>query len=615
MKDLPIEKFGTKLMVSSKSVNKIPDEYLKYAQNARIYDWGIWPAKGKQLLTSSALWTNNKGGFTMNGKLYQITNSIIYEINESDWTQTSIATLWYDSPTDNLVYSNTTWSFSSLATDNFTFSVSGDPIRTIKYVEADKQLKLYDIFGTLREVKNLSVDNTWKALPAVRLVKSWTATVTYTTWFDDWSWYILTDWQYVNILANSWNIEAEIWYYNTIEIAIIVSADRDLEVFDWTSTLTPVAISNSWIIEYTRGYSFLADNNVLRISRPITVANPEYAYDFTWAWSQQITYKSKITSLIGTMNWLYVFTEDTLEFLGANSLQNVAWSATFISTPLWEGWKPVNNHSVAASWDRIFYITENQQIKTVNYIAGTSDPSIWELSSRPIIWIKELLDNVAIIQPTSFAFENENDNTIQFHLRTTNALYNDIVIVYDLVNDTWDIDKGKNYNYVVKKENLYYWYSDINSSIYLDDTWFSMAWSPIPFRIITQAMNQWSIIQKKYGWFFTAWAIWPFSTVDYIVRIDWGWAFQDKITWDPSIIHWLWELWGATVWWEPTWWDLVYETELQPFDRYADEGRICLYWKRIEIEIRSSSQIQDFLIDILWIRAEQSVNIDISDKF
>lgn len=41
MQTYPIKKFGTKLMVSSKAVNTIPDEYMSYARNARIYDGGI----------------------------------------------------------------------------------------------------------------------------------------------------------------------------------------------------------------------------------------------------------------------------------------------------------------------------------------------------------------------------------------------------------------------------------------------------------------------------------------------------------------------------------------------------------------------------------------------
>ena len=112
MKNINIDKFGTKLLAVSKSINKIPNYFLKISQNARIYDGGIWPAPWKIIHTNSTLWTNNKGGFVLNGKLYQIANSKIYEIwNEG--TQTEKATLWYDERVDILVYDFITEKFSS----------------------------------------------------------------------------------------------------------------------------------------------------------------------------------------------------------------------------------------------------------------------------------------------------------------------------------------------------------------------------------------------------------------------------------------------------------------------------------------------------------------------
>jgi hypothetical protein len=36
------------------------------------------------------------------------------------------------------------------------------------------------------------------------------------------------------------------------------------------------------------------------------------------------------------------------------------------------------------------------------------------------------------------------------------------------VNDTWNVDTNKNYNYVVKFGQQYYGFSDVNSSIYED---------------------------------------------------------------------------------------------------------------------------------------------------
>lgn len=61
------------------------------------------------------------------------------------------------------------------------------------------------------------------------------------------------------------------------------------------------------------------------------------------------------------------------------------------------------------------------------------------------------------------------------HIRSEGSPINDYVLVYDLVNDTWNVDTMKNYNYVVKMTDKYYGFSDANTSIYEDDTGFSDA--------------------------------------------------------------------------------------------------------------------------------------------
>ena len=508
MKDIFIEKFWTKLMVASKSVNKIPTEYMKYSQNARIFDWWIWPRKWKRLIINSTLWTKNQGAFELNSKLYQVTNSKIYEIDTVNETQTEIDDLWYDERVDVLVYNS----------------------------------------------------------------------------------------QYA-IIASEWEI---------------------LQVFDWTTITTPATVP-AWdtggILEYTRWYSFYWIWNILYISRPITAANPEYGYDFTGAWSQNISFDSKITGLKGTMNWLYIFTEDKVEFIWANSLQNVAWAAAFISTPLWFGWEPVNNLCIAASWEKIFYITKNLQVNTINYIQWTDSPTIWQISNRPVISIKEFLNTISPEQPSAFAFYNKNDEIIEFHVRENNSLFDNKVLVYDIPNDTWNIDIWKNYNYVVKFWYENYWFSDINSNIYKDNEWYNDAWTSIKFLLRTQNMNQWAIRQKLYWWLLTAWWVWTQTELKYKVLVDNQSVFTDSITWNINNIDSLWEIGGETIWWEPIWWELNYISEITPFDRIADEWRIWNSGKRIQIEISSNSQIQDFIIDVLWIRAKQTSHTDISSKW
>ena len=503
-------------MVASRSINTIPDEYLDLAQNVRIYDWGIWARPGKQILVNSPLWTNNKGGFTMNSKLFQITNSKIYEIDTTTGAQTEKATLWYDAFTD------------------------------------------VEVYGT--------------------------------------------------------------------NIAIITSPGQVPKLYDWVttvSTITTVPAWNTGIVEYCRNFSFITKDNILYISRPITATNPEYSYDWTGSWSQNITYDSKIIWLKGTMNGLYVFLENKIEYLGANSLQNVSWSATFISTPLGEGAAPISNTCIAASGDKIFYISRNLKIQTVNFIQGASNPSIGELSARPVVWIKDLLLQVSTVQPTAFAYFNENFNIIEFHCRTIWSMFNERVIIYDMINDTWSIDTGKNYNYIVKYGFDYYGFSDINSSIYKNDVGFSDNWTPIATKIKTWWYNAWSILQKIFGGFYTSGAIWFLTELEYNVFVDWESVFTDVIAWSElentefqiNTVSWLWELSWIELSWEPVAWYLSYESQRTTFDRIADIWRIYSSGKRISVEISSSSQIQDFIIDMIWFAYEPSNFTDIPDKF
>lgn len=114
------------------------------------------------------------------------------------------------------------------------------------------------------------------------------------------------------------------------------------------------------------------------------------------------------------------------------------------------------------------------------------------------------MNTLDLNQPDAFGFYNENDKTVQFHIRSLTSGYNDYVLTYDLVNDTWNVDTQKNYNYVVKLGSTYYGFSDVNSSIYIDDTGYSDAGSAIEFHIRTNNLNQGTILKKKYRGFYTA---------------------------------------------------------------------------------------------------------------
>jgi len=584
IKQIPIEKFWSKLMIAGKSINNVPNFYLSESKNARIYDWGIWPRRWKQLLTSSSIGTKNRWGFTMWDKLYQITNSKIYEINETTGAQTEKATLWYDAMTDILVY----WTDIALIVSDW------------------QELRLFN----------------WTTISTPQTIG--TTTLTYTTlitsftiwqtifWMTSWAQWIVRSIDYTNkkvtigtpLAWSGWNFA--IW--ENIGSSLVV------HIADWITAITYNAIK-WWIIEYCRWYSFLAKDNILYISSPITPDSPSNAYNFSGTWTQTITYDTTINWLYSTLNGLYVFTEDKIEFLGANALQNVSWSATFISTPIWESNYPISNLCIAGAWDKIFYISQNLQVKSVNFTAWITSAQIGTISTRPVISIKELLNTFDITQPDIFACYNQNEENIQFHIRTSWSGFNDQVLVYDLINDTWNIDFNKNYNYVVKKDEKYYGFSDVNSSIYEDWIWYSDAWVAIPFRIVTQNIIFGTALYKLFVWFFTSGWIWFLSDLKYTVNIDENIVFQQTIQGSKFWIWPLWEIWANPVWEIDIWGWPLYQSKLNPFDKIADQGRIFRNGKRINYIIESDSQIQDFIIDLLGTCLIPTNFTDLQNKF
>lgn len=595
-------------MVASKAVNTIPYEYLKYAQNLRIYDGGIWPRLGFQALYESNEW-ENRWGFSLNGLLYQIEGGKVWKL-ENDGTRTDIADVWYDGRADVLVYQNTRGEFTVNATQTITWDSSANwPVNYWHNINNEQLLgTLYTSTDSFNYDELFSTDITGFALPAIKFLQTGT-----TTFLKSWSpvvvesdWIIATQGQYVRSdgTQTSGTFDIQLGRYTTTQTAIIASDWQELKIFDGEN-ITSVTIDNSGLIEYTAGRSWITNSNILLASRPITLANPEYAYDFTGTGSYQIVYDSEIGWLKATLSGLYIFTQKNVEYISDGQTVNG------LSIPLWEWGNPINNLCIVAAWEKIFYITKKLEIETVNYVSGINDAQVGKLSNQKLVNIREYLQNLDTEQPTAFAFNNKNENTVQFFLREIGADFNNVCIVYDIVNDTWNIDKGRYFNYVVENNDIYYGYSDITASVYRDYIGFNDNGARITTIGKTQSMSYNSPMQKLFWGFNIQGAISSLSSVDFIVCIDEQEVFRDTLQETEILDAWTGSkaTWEVDIGWEST------QDERVPFIREADHGRIWLYWDRIQVEWQSDNDIQDYLLDSLWIKLEMVQNINIENKF
>lgn len=575
-----IEHFWLKLMTSSKSVNKIPDYYLGLAQNARLYDTGIWPRRWKKLFIEwDEVWSNN-WAFVLKWVLYQIANWKIYKIDDKEKTRTYIwdtnftkrvnIITYSVSENNNLALISSPWCRMKIFDWNKIFENNYDKIVDFDFVDYSAQYPEWSRF--------LSRDDSWEIC---------------------WQWYIhIMDTSVRKITAGliywyiaQWKqITDDDWKY------IIQKAEQIQEKhIDW------------WNIEKLFEYFFAYRKNILYLSPVINANFTAWVYNFVWKDTKRIYFDNDIIAIKSTMSGLYIFTEKRVHYLNN-------WSKTSYST-LWEAWIPINCFLLVSAWDKIIYLTKWLNIAQISYMEWTNTPWIWDLSTKANAWIKNLLDQLDENQDNWFAFYNERERVVQFHLKTRWSNYNDICFIYDLVNETWAVDTNRNYNAIIEYKNKLYWFSANNTNIYIDDTSNTDDWEAIDFKILTQALDFETQADKFFQWFFLSWWISENTSIKIKAYIDWENEFEEEINW-REIKEQKWSNYQ----------DIQSITNnslfnknntsniLHNFSMRADSWSLNKSGEKIMIEIQSNSKEQNFILDRLGFIKKDSSYIQTNNK-
>ena len=396
--------------------------------------------------------------------------------------------------------------------------------------------------------------------------------------------------------------------------------------YDWTTlaqTTTTSPDVDPIIADRFTGFTFMAGNtadkeNVLYISRPILEATQNYCYDRTGTDSEQITFDSKILWLISTLNQLFIFTENRIEYVSKESLQTVWWVATLISTPVGDWWQLASYRSVISAGDKVFYLTKNNTINTLNYASGTVDPAIGILTDEPVFKITKYLENLDSDQSGSFWYFNESDKTVQWFLKTQWALYNDTVLIYDIENTTWTTDTRKYYNDIITVNNLTYAGSSLSNNIIQDNIGLDDDNDAIEFEIHDTDISLWTIREKLFQGWMTSWGLNKSTNIEITTYIDN--ESQSLVTIDGDDYFWLalspWSIGWAATWWTAIGWSISdYEEDFKQFDITLDHWNIYTRGKRIKRVITENSLWSDFYLDLYSILADVTSNIELNDIF
>lgn len=171
----------------------------------------------------------------------------------------------------------------------------------------------------------------------------------------------------------------------------------------------------------------------------------------------EIPYKivcpTTVTGIIWTMQNLYIFCEDSIQYLDQSILQEYATNKTLRSVPI-ANWYELNNHHLAtAAGNFVFFFSRDKHVRTIWYTSGIYDPQIADLTDTEFGIQRWINDNIADDQSEWFAFFNKKDQTVEFHLTSKKAyakkisenrkIINDITLIWDLQHQSWLIDTGK----------------------------------------------------------------------------------------------------------------------------------------------------------------------------
>jgi len=642
--DINIQKRWQKMLSNSISRNKIPAEYLSISKNARIKDLTITKRLGQKTRKEWTAIVGETQGITYNKKLLMVMWGHLYSVDETTYTETDIGSVWTTAPVNFINYGIYTiiltgigkpyiydgnslfqmWPTSYLPAYLTSWDAPTIVIATWQAV-TDWSFSM-TIDWTLRTVSglNFSTDTTMAMIAsriqiAIRALTTKTETVVFNA-------------------ANRFVISSSI-HTSTSAITVTSATGSGTDISGaWATafldcetgrgTVTDKALLNNcpdvnpimWVsfAWFTMIVGNTADtNNILYISRPIIGTEQRRAFDWTGTDAEKITLDKEILGVKSTMNKVFMFTENRVEYIGKDSLQTIGWTASLISTPIGDWWPVASNNWISAAADKIFYLTKNNTINTLWYAEGTVEPEIAILTDQVAFTITKYLDNLDPDQSNCRVFYDDENKQIEWELRTNEASYNDTSLVYDLGNQTRTTFTNRLFNGVVKAGSKLYAGSSINNSLIELNVGLDDDDTPIEWEIQDSDIMLWTLREKMFQGWQTSGGLNISTNLEFRTLIDDGVASLNYVKGIDyiEISDETWEIGGGEIWWDAIGGTLNNtQEEYTQFDKTLDHGYIYKRGTRIKRNIKENSLGSNFYLDYFTLFADVTWNIDLSDK-
>lgn len=351
--------------------------------------------------------------------------------------------------------------------------------------------------------------------------------------------------------------------------------------------------------------------NVLYISRGVTTANPEYAYDWVWTWSEKLELPSNIEWIASNKEYLFLFLEDEVRFLTTQSLASVGSFTNTYTTPLaWEN-RPASQRSIVVADNFVFFLTKNNEIASVNYTPWVTADPVSVISNKWDQNIQRLLRKLDSDQSNSFGYFHKEKWLVKWHVRTKWEPINNIVIVYDVVNKQFYIDNNKYFGCWVKHNWNYYCGNDSVAFIYIDETGKDDDGWPIKWYREWWYWSPWDkSMRTEYREVGIWWQIDETTTITLKVKVDGFTEKTEDISWEDVL---------ATGQWSYSHWEYAYGQTpsidvVRPFEKVISPWNLRARGKLINARVERNGKWLDFALSWLWVWYIPLNDTDKADK-
>jgi len=421
--------------------------------------------------------------------------------------------------------------------------------------------------------------------------------------------YTITEAWVATSITTAWNIASNnrMAFQNIWDVIYCMNGGDNFWKLSWTTYTVPT----TGITNFAPAFSVVFNSSHFA---SWWSTNPNEVYksvwndyeDFSSAWSDSFTFQEQITWLWSNKQALSYFTQNTISVTGVSDIQDIGWSINYVTRWLTVKEWSVNHAGIVSAWDFTYFITPTNKISKLARWANIDWFEILELSERPYSWISNIMSTLDSDQSECFGYFLPKKNLIKWFLKTKNATFNDICIVYDITKDAFLIDSNKFFYDWIDFKWKNYTISNIEPKVYIDEYGNDDEDAAINFRYETKYFDLWIPNTKKELWTSDTYvAINTLAELTQSIVVDWNTVDTKIIDSDnvPITTWWIWT-WAVWTFWIWTWWWFTWEDPLHNVSIRRTKGNLQVKWYKIKFIYTNDTLAWQVRLENLWMNIE-----------